>query len=147
MTDDDCEWVCLTVPASAVVAALAAWHDDHEASARALEDVVAIPAHVMVETYSVLTRLPAGLAVPAAAAARVLGLPLPRGAAAAFGRRPTQVARTAGRGQRVLRSGIRRPGWARSQGAWTTSAHARPARARGLHATRRSVPGRVRGSR
>ncbi|MGH2744146.1 MAG: PIN domain-containing protein [Thermoleophilaceae bacterium] len=73
MTDDDCEWVCLTVPASAVVAALAAWHDDHEASARALEDVVAIPAHVMVETYSVLTRLPAGLAVPAAAAARVLG--------------------------------------------------------------------------
>jgi predicted nucleic acid-binding protein len=55
-----------------VVAALAAWHDEHEAAARALEGIAALPAHVMVEVYSVLTRLPSGLAVPAAAAAEVL---------------------------------------------------------------------------
>lgn len=32
----------------------------------------ALPAHVMLEAYSVLTRLPSGLAVPAAVAAQVL---------------------------------------------------------------------------
>jgi toxin FitB len=41
-------------------------------AARALADVAALPAHVVVEAYAVLTRLPAGLAVPAAAAADVL---------------------------------------------------------------------------
>jgi hypothetical protein len=35
-------------------------------------DVTALPAHVMVEAYSVRTRLPGGLAVPAATAAEVL---------------------------------------------------------------------------
>lgn len=35
--------------------------------------VLALPAHVMIEAYAVLTRLPSGLAVPAAAAASVLG--------------------------------------------------------------------------
>jgi hypothetical protein len=54
------------------VAALTAWHDNHETAARALAHVTALPAHVMVEAYSVLTRLPAGFAVPAAAAAEVL---------------------------------------------------------------------------
>jgi hypothetical protein len=34
--------------------------------------VDALPAHVLVESYSVLTRLPGGLAVPAMIAARVL---------------------------------------------------------------------------
>jgi hypothetical protein len=34
--------------------------------------VVALPAHVVVEAYSVLTRLPSGLAVPASTAAGVL---------------------------------------------------------------------------
>jgi toxin FitB len=55
-----------------VVAALAAWHEQHELAADALAPVSALPAHVLLETYSVLTRLPAGLAVPAAAAARAL---------------------------------------------------------------------------
>jgi hypothetical protein len=55
-----------------VVAALSAWHEHHEAAARAIAAVTAIPAHVGVEAYSVLTRLPAGLNVPAAAAASVL---------------------------------------------------------------------------
>jgi hypothetical protein len=55
-----------------VVAALAAWHDRHADAAAALAKVTALPAHVLVEAYSVLTRLPGGLAVPAAAAADVL---------------------------------------------------------------------------
>jgi hypothetical protein len=55
-----------------VIAALSAWHERHEAAARALEDVSALPAHVMLEAYSVLTRLPSGLAVPAASASEVL---------------------------------------------------------------------------
>jgi hypothetical protein len=51
---------------------LSAWHDRHEDAAAALADVRALPAHVVVEAYSVLTRLPGGLAVPAAVAAEVL---------------------------------------------------------------------------
>lgn len=35
--------------------------------------MTALPAHVMLETYSVLTRLPAGLAVPPSTATDVLG--------------------------------------------------------------------------
>lgn len=55
-----------------VIAALASWHERHEAAAVALEPVTALPAHVLLEVYSVLTRLPSGLAVPAAAAAATL---------------------------------------------------------------------------
>jgi hypothetical protein len=40
--------------------------------------VRALPAHVLVEVYSVLTRLPSGLAVPAQAAASVLALRFPQ---------------------------------------------------------------------
>jgi len=54
-----------------VIAALASWHKRHDAAADALESVSALPAHVLIEVYSVLTRLPSGLAVtgPVAAAA------------------------------------------------------------------------------
>ena len=55
-----------------MIAALAAWHEQHEMAARALADVTALPAHVALEAYSVLTRLPSGLAVPARAAADAL---------------------------------------------------------------------------
>jgi hypothetical protein len=54
------------------VAALSAWHDRHDAAAEALDDVSALPGHVLLEAYSVLTRLPGGLAVPATTAADVL---------------------------------------------------------------------------
>jgi hypothetical protein len=55
-----------------VIAALAAWHERHEEAALALAPVAALPAHVLIEVYSVLTRLPSGLAVPAAAAAATI---------------------------------------------------------------------------
>ena len=55
-----------------MIAALAAWHERHEAAAHALAPVTALPAHVLLEVYSVLTRLPSGLAVPAATAAATI---------------------------------------------------------------------------
>jgi hypothetical protein len=57
-----------------VIAALSAWHQQHEPAAAALEVVTALPAHVIVEAYSVLTRLPSGLAVPPTLAASTLKL-------------------------------------------------------------------------
>jgi hypothetical protein len=55
-----------------VIAALSAWHEQHELAAESLAEVTALPGHVVIEAYSVLTRLPSGLAVPAATAARTL---------------------------------------------------------------------------
>jgi hypothetical protein len=55
-----------------VVAALSAWHENHEAAAEAIKDIKRLPAHVIIEAYSVLTRLPGGHAVPAATAASTL---------------------------------------------------------------------------
>ncbi len=46
-----------------IVAALLSWHESHEAARQALEDALSsnslvVPGHVLVESYSVLTRLP-----------------------------------------------------------------------------------------
>jgi len=63
---------------SVLVPALVAWHPDHEAMRRALkQSVTAVPAHVLVECYSVLTRLPAPHRVAASdAAAAIAGVGL-----------------------------------------------------------------------
>lgn len=55
-----------------MIAALSAWHEQHDVAAAALRDVRALPAHVALEAFSVLTRLPGGLAVPPSSAADVL---------------------------------------------------------------------------
>lgn len=60
-----------------MIAALAAWHEAHEAAAEALAPVGALPAHVAVEAYSVLTRLPGGLAAAPQDAASVLRVRFP----------------------------------------------------------------------
>ena len=44
---------------SLVVAAFASWHERHEAARRALDGGVRLVEHCALETYSVLTRLPA----------------------------------------------------------------------------------------
>jgi predicted nucleic acid-binding protein len=62
----------MTADTSLVVAALSSWHANHDAAAEALDGIVAVPAHVLTESYAVLTRLPAGLAVAPDAAASVL---------------------------------------------------------------------------
>jgi predicted nucleic acid-binding protein len=43
---------------SVVIAAFASWHEGHAAAASALGEGCRLPAHVAIETYSVLTRLP-----------------------------------------------------------------------------------------
>lgn len=57
---------------SVLVAALLPWHVAHEAARAALATVTHLPAHVVVETYSVLTRLPAPHRVAPADAAQAL---------------------------------------------------------------------------
>ena len=43
---------------SVVIAAFAPWHEAHEAARRAVTLEVVLPAHVVTETYAVLTRMP-----------------------------------------------------------------------------------------
>lgn len=49
----------IAVDTSVVVAAFASWHDGHPSAAAALARRPRIPAHVLIESFSVLTRLPA----------------------------------------------------------------------------------------
>jgi predicted nucleic acid-binding protein len=62
----------MTADTSVVVAALSSWHEQHEVAAPLLRDVHALPAHAALEVFSVLTRLPRGLALTPADAERVL---------------------------------------------------------------------------
>lgn len=48
----------IAVDTSVVVAAFASWHEAHRSAALCLGREPRIPAHVMLETYAVLTRLP-----------------------------------------------------------------------------------------
>jgi predicted nucleic acid-binding protein len=59
----------IAVDTSVVVAAFATWHEGHEAAVGALARRPRLPGHVLVESYSVLTRLPA----PHTAAAATVG--------------------------------------------------------------------------
>jgi hypothetical protein len=45
---------------SVVIAGLSSWHPDHDRARRALANRPSALAHVMIESYSVLTRLPGG---------------------------------------------------------------------------------------
>ncbi|MGH3589115.1 MAG: PIN domain-containing protein [Pseudonocardia sp.] len=55
----------ITCDTSVLVAAFARWHTEHQAAAAAVLRVDALVDHVVVETYSVLTRLPPPRRVPA----------------------------------------------------------------------------------
>lgn len=48
----------IAVDTSVVVAGFASWHEGHAAAAAVLAKAPRIPAHVAIEAYSVLTRLP-----------------------------------------------------------------------------------------
>jgi predicted nucleic acid-binding protein len=48
----------IAVDTSVVVAAFASWHEGHRTAAAALARKPRVPTHVLVETFSVLTRLP-----------------------------------------------------------------------------------------
>lgn len=55
----------IAVDTSVVVAAFASWHEGHPSAAAALARKPRVPAHVLVEAYSVLTRLPPPHRAPA----------------------------------------------------------------------------------
>lgn len=50
----------ITADTSIVVPGLTGWHSAHEPSLRALQGITRLPGHVLIETTSVLTRLPGG---------------------------------------------------------------------------------------
>lgn len=58
----------ITADTSVVVAGLTSWHEQHAQALTALRGVTRLPAHVLLESVSVLTRLPRGRAIPVAAA-------------------------------------------------------------------------------
>lgn len=62
----------VTVDTSVVIPALASWHDAHTIGRRACRAVTHLPAHVLLETISVLTRLPRGRAVDVKTAVAVV---------------------------------------------------------------------------
>lgn len=69
----------LACDTSMLVPALVAWHPEHHATRSALGELDAIPAHVVLETFSVLTRLPTPhrfTAADAGALVGAIGLPI-----------------------------------------------------------------------
>jgi predicted nucleic acid-binding protein len=62
----------IAVDTSVVVAAFASWHEGHASAASALARRPRVPAHVLIETYSVLTRLPPPHRAPAGLVATFL---------------------------------------------------------------------------
>lgn len=55
----------IAVDTSVIVAGFASWHEAHRSAAAALARNPRVPAHVLVEAYSVLTRLPPPHRAPA----------------------------------------------------------------------------------
>lgn len=62
----------LTCDTSVVIAGLSAWHPDHHVARDVLTRIEFLPAHVVVESVSVLSRLPHGHSVPLADAVGVV---------------------------------------------------------------------------
>lgn len=62
----------LTADTSVVVPSLASWHENHEIALEAVQKVKALPAQVVLETASVLSRLPGGLSQPLVMVANLL---------------------------------------------------------------------------
>lgn len=68
----------IAVDTSVVIAAFASWHEGHDAAAAVVARRPRLPAHVLVESYSVLTRLPAPHTAAAEAVAEFLRDRFPR---------------------------------------------------------------------
>jgi hypothetical protein len=66
-----------TADTSVVVPALTSWHEAHDLAVHAISAVDRLPAHVVLESVAVLTRLPHGLAVPMNTAVTVIGEAFP----------------------------------------------------------------------
>jgi len=68
----------IAVDTSVVVAGLCSWHDRHDVCRPILDEKPVIVGHVLVESFSVLTRLPAPYRVSAELAAELLAANFPR---------------------------------------------------------------------
>ena len=68
----------IAVDTSVIVAGFASWHDQHLPARRALGADRLVPGHVLLETYSVLTRLPSPHRVPSEIAMTYLEMMFPR---------------------------------------------------------------------
>jgi predicted nucleic acid-binding protein len=64
--------IAVTADTSVVVPALADWHAGHARAAEAVLGIRRLPAHVLIETVSVLTRLRSGIASPVADVVKAL---------------------------------------------------------------------------
>lgn len=71
--------IAVTADTSVVVPSLAAWHEQHDRALEAVAAVRALPAHVLFETMSVLSRLPHGVAQPLSVTADLLDEAFPDG--------------------------------------------------------------------
>ena len=67
----------VTADTSVVVPALIQWHDAHARARSALRVVTTLPAQVLIESFSVLTRLPGGTSLRAGQAETALGRAFP----------------------------------------------------------------------
>ncbi len=67
----------ITADTSVVVPGLGTWHEAHGVCAPALRGVTRLPAHVLLESTAVLTRLPGGRAVSATDVVDVLATEFP----------------------------------------------------------------------
>jgi predicted nucleic acid-binding protein len=56
----------IAIDSSVAIAAFGDWHALHDAAARIVEEEAALPAHALLETYSVLTSFPPPHRAPAA---------------------------------------------------------------------------------
>ncbi|MDQ6899741.1 MAG: PIN domain-containing protein [Candidatus Dormibacteraeota bacterium] len=67
----------LTADSSVIIPSLVLWHPLHSAAADAVKGVRRLPAHALLESFAVLTRLPAPRAIPPRVAERLLAHSFP----------------------------------------------------------------------
>ena len=87
----------IAVDTSVVVAAFASWHEGHAAAFAALEREPRLPAHVALESFSVLTRLPPPHRAPAAVVSEFLAVSFSGAPLGLPARAQVELVRTASR--------------------------------------------------
>lgn len=81
----------IAVDTSVVVAALASWHELHESATAVWRREPRLPAHVALETYAVLTRLPPPHRFPVEVVAELLAAQFPEAPLTLPGRRQSSL--------------------------------------------------------